>query len=168
MNAQYNLVFIHGLESSSNGTKGSYFRKKYQDMIIEDFEGTLGQRMNKLNLILKNIPSLVLIGSSFGGLMATIYAMENREQIKKLILLAPALSFHEFKSQIINRIEVPTLLIHGINDQVVEPDSVKQIAQSIFFNLNYMSVDDDHSLHKTFLSLDWDNLIHQWPAALIS
>ena len=30
-------VFIHGLESTSQGTKGVYFRERYPDMIINDY-----------------------------------------------------------------------------------------------------------------------------------
>jgi len=54
-------VFIHGLEGSSQGTKGVFFRKRYPDMIIEDFRGTLGQRMNKLNSLLSEKTSLIMV-----------------------------------------------------------------------------------------------------------
>ncbi len=45
-------IFIHGLESTSYGTKGEFFRKKYPGMILEDFTGPLKRRMDKLNDIL--------------------------------------------------------------------------------------------------------------------
>ena len=60
-------VFIHGLESSSKGTKGVFFRERYPDMIIEDFHGTLEQRMDKLNSLLYKKSSLIMVGSSYGG-----------------------------------------------------------------------------------------------------
>ena len=34
-------VFIHGLDSSSRGTKGSFFRERYPGMFMEDYSGPL-------------------------------------------------------------------------------------------------------------------------------
>ena len=45
-------VFIHGLESSGQGTKGVFFRERYPDMIIEDYFGSFSQRMEKLEGLL--------------------------------------------------------------------------------------------------------------------
>jgi len=33
------LVFIHGLESTAQGTKGQFFRQFFPQMIIEDYTG---------------------------------------------------------------------------------------------------------------------------------
>jgi hypothetical protein len=41
-------VFIHGLESTSRGTKDVFFRERYPDMIIEDYVGSFAQRMERL------------------------------------------------------------------------------------------------------------------------
>ena len=41
-------AFIHGLDSSSRGTKGSYFRERYPGMFIEDYSGPLEERMEQL------------------------------------------------------------------------------------------------------------------------
>jgi pimeloyl-ACP methyl ester carboxylesterase len=84
-------VFIHGLESSSRGTKGAFFRERYSDMIIEDYFGSFSERMEKLEGLLAGKDPLVLVGSSYGGLMAVVYACLHQERVKKLILLAPAL-----------------------------------------------------------------------------
>jgi pimeloyl-ACP methyl ester carboxylesterase len=76
-------VFIHGLESSSQGTKGVFFREHYPDMIIEDFGGPLGERMEALNRLLMDRNDLILLGSSFGGLMAALYACENENRVDR-------------------------------------------------------------------------------------
>ncbi len=76
-------AFIHGLESSSQGTKGVFFTERYPDMIIEDFVGTFNQRMNKLNKLLSDKANLILVGSSYGGLMATVYACNYAEKIRE-------------------------------------------------------------------------------------
>ena len=153
-------VFIHGLESSSQGAKGVFFRLKYPDMIIEDFIGAFQERMNTLNKLLMNKTDLVLVGSSYGGLMATVYTCNNEEKIKKLILLAPALNIEEFTMVYLHRkLHIPAVIYHGKNDDVVPPSSVKKIARRIFTNLHHTMVDDDHSLHRTFSLMDWDMLL---------
>lgn len=152
-------VFIHGLESSSQGTKGVFFRTRYPDMIIEDFVGSFKERMNKLNDILFHRKNLIMVGSSYGGLMATVYAAQNENKIKKLILLAPALTTDEFKSYLHKKLHLPVIMYHGKNDDVVPPAAVRDIAREVFTNLHYYLVDDDHSLHHIFSVMDWDSLL---------
>lgn len=152
-------VFIHGLESSSMGTKGVFFRDKYPDMIIEDFVGTFKERMEKLNKLLSGKAPLILVGSSYGGLMATAYAFNNERSIKKLILLAPALDIYEFEPYLGRQLLVPAVIYHGRDDDVVSPPSVRDIARKLFRNLDYHLVDDDHSLHTTFSLMNWDDLL---------
>ncbi|MGE5798798.1 MAG: alpha/beta fold hydrolase, partial [Syntrophaceae bacterium] len=106
-------VFIHGLESSSQGVKGVFFRERYPDMIIEDFSGPLEERMEKLNRLLAGREDLILVGSSFGGLMAAIYACENEKRVKRLILLAPALHVPDFGRYRGTRVSIPVSLYHG-------------------------------------------------------
>jgi len=152
-------VFIHGLESSSQGTKGVFFRGRYPDMIIEDYFGTFDQRMAKLNTILSDKHDLILVGSSYGGLMATIFAFHNEDKINKLILLAPALNRYEFNPYVSERLHLPVTIYHGSSDDVVPPESVRTIAESVFPDLRYHLLDDDHSLHNTFSLMDWDTLL---------
>ena len=152
-------AFIHGLESSGQGTKGVFFKERYPDMIIEDFVGTFNQRMEKLNKLLSDKANLILIGSSYGGLMATVYACNYAEKIERLILLAPALNIGEFKPYLNKKLHLPVMIYHGRNDDVVPQLSVQNIARSVFTNLQYNLVDDDHSLHRTFSHIDWDTLL---------
>ena len=151
-------VFIHGLESSSQGTKGVFFRERYPDMIIEDFGGPLEERMEKLNRLLAGRDDLLLVGSSFGGLMAAIYACEHESHVRKVVLLAPALHLPDFLRFTGKRVKVPVTLFHGKNDDVVPPGPVKALAEQVFENLDYHLVDDDHSLHVTFPMMDWNAL----------
>ncbi|MEA3470772.1 MAG: alpha/beta fold hydrolase [Thermodesulfobacteriota bacterium] len=152
-------VFIHGLESSSGGTKGTYFRKRYPDMIVKDYFGTLDERMNKLNDTLTDKKDLILVGSSYGGLMASIYACENEWKLKKLILLAPALDLGEFEPYLSKKLDIPVIAYHGSQDDVVPLEPVKKIATLIFPNISYNTVNDDHPLSTTFPTFDWDNLM---------
>jgi alpha-beta hydrolase superfamily lysophospholipase len=115
--------------------------------------------MEKLNRLLAGREDLVLVGSSFGGLMAAIYACENEKRVRRLILLAPALHVPDFGRCRGTRVTIPVSLYHGKNDDVVPPAAVKAIAQEVFKNLDYRLVDDDHSLHVTFPLMDWKALI---------
>ena len=152
-------VFVHGLEGSSQGTKSRFFRERYPDMIIEDYTGSLDQRMDKLYRTLAGKEDLVLVGSSFGGLMVAMYACDNEGLVKRLILLAPALTLEEFSPYLKRRIAVPVTLYHGRQDGVVPPEPVRRIAQQVFTTLDYHAVDDDHPLGETFPSYDWDRLL---------
>ena len=153
------LVFIHGLESTAQGTKGQFFRQLFPQMIIEDYTGDFATRMRKLDSLLSGKSYLILVGSSYGGLMATQYAIDNEERVKKMILLAPALNLTEFKPPEHTKLHLPVIIYHGNNDDVVNPNIVKNIALKYFSNLEHHLVNDDHSLHITFPALDWTNLL---------
>jgi len=153
------LVFIHGLESTSQGTKGQYFRKLFPEMMIEDYTGDFQTRMRKLKGLLGGLENLILVGSSFGGLMAARFALDNEPRVKKLILLAPALILEGFENAVKKKLQIPVILYHGIKDDIVNPDAVKKIAEKTFGSLEYHLVDDDHPLNNVFPTLDWPKLL---------
>jgi pimeloyl-ACP methyl ester carboxylesterase len=152
-------VFIHGLESSSQGTKGVFFRARYPDMIIEDFFGLFPQRMEKLEGLLAGKKDLILVGSSYGGLMAAVYACLHEERAQKLVLLAPALHLDTCKPYMSKRLHIPINIFHGLRDEVVPLAAVQTLAKQIFVNHTFTILEDDHSLHNTFTALDWDTLL---------
>ena len=153
------LVFIHGLESTAQGTKGQFFRHLFQQMIIEDYIGDFGTRMRQLNGFLAGSADLILVGSSYGGLMATQYAIENEDRVKKIILLAPALNLPELRPPAQTKLQMPVIIYHGTGDDIVDPYKVKAIAQKYFSNLEHHFVDDDHPLHQTFPLINWKDLL---------
>jgi pimeloyl-ACP methyl ester carboxylesterase len=157
-------VFVHGLESSSRGTKGVFFKQRYPDVIIEDFHGSLLQRMRRLNAFLADNTSLIIVGSSFGGLMAAMYACDDPGRVKKLVLLAPALSFPEFEPYSQHRVDIPVTIYHGKKDEIIPVAHVHQVARAVCRNLAFNTVDDDHALRKTFKGIDWDDLLETKPA----
>jgi pimeloyl-ACP methyl ester carboxylesterase len=152
-------VFIHGLEGSSTGTKGTFFRGRYPGMIIGDYEGTLDKRMEKLTADLEGRNHLILVGSSFGGLMAAIFACTNKNRIHSLVLLAPALAYADFGSICGEPLVLPVTLYQGSDDTVVLPEPTREVAENLFKNLDYRLVKDDHSLLTTFTGIDWDSLL---------
>ncbi len=152
-------MFIHGLESNNQGTKAVYFRKQFPDMRTPHFPGSLDERMADLGALLSGENDIILVGSSFGGLMASIFVMENEPRVKRLVLLAPAINLMEFSPYRDRKIHVPVHLYHGRQDEVIPLEDVQTVARQVFSDLTFHSVDDDHYLHKTFEKIDWDTLL---------
>ena len=151
-------IFIHGLESSNQGTKSIFFREKFPDMILQTYKGDLQERMKKLKGVLAVKSDIRLVGSSFGGLMASLFAMEQEHRVAKIILLAPAINLIQFAPNR-KQISTPVRIYHGRGDQVIPLAEVEPVAKEIFLNLSFHIVDDDHYLHKTFKTIDWDSLL---------
>lgn len=152
-------IFIHGLESNNQGTKAVYFRKNFPGMLTPNFPGSLDERMATLGALLSGKSDVVLVGSSFGGLMASIFAMENEQRVKRLILLAPAINLMEFSPYRERKLQLPVHLYHGRQDDVIPLEDVRRVARQVFSDLTFHAVDDDHYLHKTFEKIDWDALL---------
>lgn len=152
-------IFLHGLESSSRGAKATFLRGLYPEMVIPDFKGSLSERLESLYAILEGHNNLLITGSSFGGLMATIFAMQNTDAVKRLVLLAPALNFPEFLKYTQRQINTPTRIIIGRSDTVTPAELVIPMAGKIFTDLHYDEVEDDHLLGRTFRKLDWNSLL---------
>jgi pimeloyl-ACP methyl ester carboxylesterase len=151
-------IFLHGLDSSGSGTKGIYFSTRYPDMLRPDFDGTLQQRLSQLDQLLSDDQRYIVVGSSFGGLMGACLARDRPQTVDRLIMLAPALNYHEFQVPA-RKIEIETVLVIGKDDTVTPPEIVIPAAEATFADLQVSIVDDDHLLHRTFSSLDWDHLL---------
>ena len=154
------LIYLHGSESDSNSGKARQFREWFPGMLTPDFTGSFNERMSKLHSILADETDWTLIGSSFGGLMGTVFTLDHATQVRKLILLAPALmldpiaSFSDPKP-----VSVPTIVIHGTLDTVVPLEPVREIVQKLFTNVKYYVVEDDHRLQKSVHELDWNSIL---------
>jgi pimeloyl-ACP methyl ester carboxylesterase len=114
--------------------------------------------MDKLRAVLPEQTDIVLVGSSFGGLMASLFALENEERVRKLILLAPAIhlmdaSYRKMKTA------VPAWVYHGRQDEVIDIQEVQRVAETLFADLRFYAVEDDHFLHETFKAMPWDLLL---------
>lgn len=155
----HRIIYLHGLESNSQTHKAALVRAIYPDLIAPDFIGSLDERMRQLYPILGNASNWTLIGSSFGGLMAALFSTRFPAQIRKQILLAPALMLPEFAENIPSPIDAPTIIIHGRQDTIVPVDVIRPLAEKVFRQLDYRLVDDDHRLHQTADSLDWKSVL---------
>ena len=152
------IYFLHGLESSGSGTKGRFFARNFPHVVCPDFTGSLSDRLRQLEKLCQNEQQLILIGSSFGGLMATCFAAQHHTKVNRLILLAPALNFGEYKPPA-KKLSTPTYLLVGKHDTVTPADLVVPLAEATFATLESHIAEDDHMLHNTFQLLNWEKLI---------
>ena len=154
------LIYLHGSDSDSNSGKARLFREWFPGMLTPDFTGSFEERMAQLHTILSDKKDWTLIGSSYGGLMGTVFTLDHTTQVRKLILLAPALTLDPLASLSNPQpVSVPTGLIHGTLDTVVPLEPVRVIAQKLFTNLTYYIVEDDHRLQKSVHELDWRTIL---------
>lgn len=96
------ILYLHGFGSSpATSFKSAWFRNRFKDLGVEMeapqlvpdfFNITLSGQLNVLGDVLGSDPCR-LIGSSLGGLVASLYAQANPEQVDAMVLLAPAFGF---------------------------------------------------------------------------
>ena len=154
------IVFIHGSGGDKSQTyKARLLRELFPGMVTPDFDGNLPGRMAQLRAILGNDTGWTLIGSSLGGLMAALMTARAPGQVRKLVLLAPALLLPEFSEISPASIDVPTVIIQGTQDEFISLRTAREFAEKAFTHLTYLVVDDDHRLHKTAETLDWKSLL---------
>ena len=153
------LIFIHGLLSSGQSYKANLLRGYFPDILTPDFEGSLEERMAQLEPILSDRSGWVIIGSSFGGLMGAMFTCQHPEQVRQLILLAPALIWPDFAQSPPGPVSVPTVVYHGLRDELIPLDLVRPLAKGIFTDLTFHAVDDDHGLKATAQAIEWPSLV---------
>ena len=163
-----NIIFIHGLESSGKGFKGRFLKSMITNILTPDFKKSnpdismydlLESRMVELVSILDTKESWIIIGSSFGGLMGALYTLKNPDKVSQLILLAPFLNSRKLKPFIYKAVNVPVIVYHGINDKIVPYEPSRERAKQLFTNLEYKIVNDDHLLHSTVKSINWQKIL---------
>ena len=159
MSANTPLIFIHGLMGSSQGFKAAMLRGLFPGILVPDFNGSLEERMAQLDPILAGRSGWTIIGSSMGGLMATLYTCQHPQQVRKLVLLAPALTWPGIAEHPPAPVSVPTTVYHGSKDTIVPLEPVRALCERIFTDLTFYVVDDEHKLHKTTQAIDWPSLI---------
>ena len=151
-------LFLHGLQSSDQGTKAVYFRSRFPGMLTPHLEGDLETRLTQLRELVGGREGIRLVGSSFGGLMATLFTLERPLAVKRLILLAPALNHYPFRPHG-PTIPIPVTVFHGREDDVIPIAAVEPISRRLFADLSFQPLTDDHFLHRNFKGLDWGSLL---------
>jgi uncharacterized protein len=96
------VLYLHGFASGPSSGKAQFFRHRFAEMGTElevpdlsegDFENlTISGQLHVIERTSRGEP-VVLIGSSMGGYLATLYAAAHRDKVTKLVLMAPAFRF---------------------------------------------------------------------------
>ena len=102
------VLYLYGFASGPLSTKAQFFKKSFQlvniSLGIYDFLPTTQafstmRCSNLVNSLIEHIDKtfqdnqLVIMGSSFGGFLATWYTHMHPRKVDKLILMAPAINF---------------------------------------------------------------------------
>ena len=127
-------LFLHGLDSSIEGTKAQWFRRHFPGVRLQNYTGELDERLAQLEAQVAGLERLVLVGSSFGGLMAACFALRSPERCRRLVLLAPALNFVDFHPPAAP-IAVPTLVVTGAHDTVCPP-ALSEMSAGVRFTIS--------------------------------
>lgn len=96
-------IYLHGFASAPSSRKAQFFREKFEaaglDLRIPaldegDFTSlTVGRQLKVVDRAAEGAPDVVLLGSSLGGYLSALYAARHRQQVSRLVLLAPAFGF---------------------------------------------------------------------------
>ena len=153
------LCFLHGLDSSPQGTKASFLRAYDSRCLIPNLPPDINERLKILKHGLR-APAL-LVGSSLGGLTALTYAMSHPEMVHGLVLLAPAVGtkveglFTGEQERIMSSVYIPrgilTVVIAGFRDEVIPMNSIRAMIERSPDpgNIQLLEVDDDHDLYES-------------------
>ncbi len=148
------LIWAHGLWGSPNGSKITAIRESGIEVLSPDFNNIeLEERVEILNnLVAKE--KVVLAGSSYGGLACALVAQQQPEQVKGMLLLAPALHLPESPNddpeKLIAPNNFPISIIHSVNDEIVPVSASKDYIERSGNNLRLIEVEDSHVLENSF------------------
>ena len=167
------LYYIHGYQSSPEGTKGVLFQKelhtlpiKYRDVPPEEL--VIKDCLARISDIIHDQDDVVLIGSSLGGFLAAVTAV-NHENVSRLILLNPAIMppeidisrINSMPQRILKDMVCPRLLrkkfpgkviiFRGTKDDVVPDEWVLEYAKTQEATVHFIA--DDHRLNNSLRML---------------
>jgi|GEM_PF-235350 len=140
------LVFLHGLES---GPRGSKYRTLTDlglgPVDAPDCEGVYDPdlRFGAIEAALAGRDRLLLVGSSFGGLMALRFAAARPEQVAGLVLCAPAVHRAAWPVPDV-RPGLPVRVLHGDQDATVPLAAVEAFCRRNGLPLRVVA--DEHRL----------------------
>ena len=141
------MQFIHGLEGSPQGAKArllaEHFRALTPAMDTRDFDTCVAVQAAAL----RSFRPDVVVGSSFGGAVA-VELLRRGLWRGPTLLLAQAAVKRDATARLPE--SVPVWLVHGRNDDIVDPQDSRALARTGSGELvRLIEVDDDHPLHAT-------------------
>ena len=147
------LIWAHGLWGSPNGSKVTAIRESEIEVISPDFNNMeLEERVDILNELVSK-EKVVLAGSSYGGLACALVAQKQPEQVKGMLLLAPALHLPETPNDVPEDLvppnNLPITIIHSTTDEIVPISASQDYIERSENNINLIEVEDSHVLENS-------------------
>ena len=143
------VVFSHGKESGPWGSKITAMAQVVRELGFEvesvDYRGMddPAARVAKLIAVASQLPEpVVLVGSSMGGHVAAAAAAQVRA--RGVFLMAPAFYMPGFEQYTPQNVPMPTVVVHGWRDDIVNVQGSIRWAQEHRAALHV--VDSDHRL----------------------
>lgn len=138
------VQFAHGLEGSPRGSKArllaEHFEARTPAMETGDFEACVGLHAAEL----ETFDPQVLVGSSFGG-SVVVELLRRGLWSGPTLLLAQAALRYDSEARLPE--DVPVWLVHGLRDDLVDPEDSRRLARTGSPALvRLFEVDDDHPL----------------------
>ena len=161
------VQFAHGLESSPRGSKARVLAESFDartpEMDTADFEACVRVHAAALRSFRPDL----LVGSSFGGAVG-VELLRRALWRGPTLLLAQAALRVQPDARLPER--VPVWLVHGLRDELVDPDESRRLAESGSRGfVRLILVDDDHRLSRSVALgrlVDWVRALAAWrPAA---
>lgn len=139
------LYFFHGLESGPHGSK--YQRLCESNRVFSpDFQGMdVWERLAKIERETQGLRNLVIVGSSYGGLLASLFYSRNPERVRGMVLMAPAL--YKEAADKVERMPEDAVVIHARQDDIVPIGPVREKCAK--HGIQITEVDDNHRLEKS-------------------
>ncbi len=157
MKENYKIYFSHGKESGPYGRKITAMIKIAESLKInyESIDYTKSKNPEEriytlLNSITKTNENIILVGSSMGGYVSANVAEKIKP--KGLFLMAPAFYLGAYKKQEYNLKEIETLIIHGLQDDIVPAENSLKFAKNNLCKLYY--INDNHSLSNSVKEIE--------------
>lgn len=150
------VQFIHGLESSPQSTKAQILGEQFETltpaMQTDDFAGCVAQQQ----VALEEFRPDVIVGSSFGGAVA-VALLQRGFWRGPTLLLAQAALRTDLACELPEDVRI--WLVHGLRDEIVDPEDSRRLAQCGTPELvRLIEVDDDHVLRASVLG----GLLVEW------
>lgn len=98
-----NVLYLHGFASGPESAKGRFFHQNFSiigtdlhqpDLAEGDFRAlTITGQLKAVDRAVRDLDPALIIGSSLGGYLAALYAAQKPDNVRRLVLLAPAFGF---------------------------------------------------------------------------
>jgi pimeloyl-ACP methyl ester carboxylesterase len=156
------IVFAHGLEGSPQGTKSQRLGELGLPLLVPDLRGVpLLGRYEQLELATR-AGGVLLVGSSYGGLVAALLAQHHPARFCGVVLCAPALGWHEPPNHEPHRLAappgLPVVILHGLHDDIVPIELSRAYRDRSGPGVTLHELDDGHALRGS-LALLCDTVI---------